>query len=337
MAFAAANNGETKESTIYATITTESKFATSGSLTSTGNSRLVYNDGTTEVYQVDEVTDIDPNSSYSYTVKTSVDWGHLDIKTYFNNTGNSDDSSKINRIRVVYRGEVTGTPIQVFQIDEETPQPNTVEFTSAKETNPYFTSETFTKYDKTPNATPAATEEVRNTAVYNNATEVVYRIDRTVFTPEPPVTYESTVNKRWPAVLATLKPQTWSQRDGTEVFSYFPTYAEEEYSGPCRAIVTETWSKEAPTGQSSVGPFLKTTPIFFSCPLFRVSIPPCLHKSQTFTGTTGTTSETWEYLTWNETIPATDQTGWVDVVISDEVSPFQGGFLNKTVTCKPPV
>ena len=297
----------------------------------------MYNDGTTEVYQVDEVTDIEPNSDYTYTVKTSVNWGHLDIKTYFNDTGTADDPDKINRIRVVYRGEAENAAIQVFQIDEETPQPNTAEFTSAKETNPYFTSETFTKYDKTPNETPATTEEVRNTAVYNNATEVVYRIDRTVFTPEPPVTYESTVNKRWPAVLQELKPQKWSQRDGTEVFSYFPIYTEEEYNGPCRATVTETWSKEAPTGQSSVGPFLKTTPVFFSCPLFRVSIPPCLHGAQTFSGTTGTTSDTWEYLTWNETIPATPQTGWVDVVVTDEVSPFQGGFLKKTVTCKPPV
>ena len=212
-AFKAAENGETKESTIYATITTKSKFASSGSVTSTGNSRLVYNDGTTEVYQVDEVTDIEPNSDYTYTVKTSVDWGHLDIKTYFNDTGTADDPDKINRIRVVYRGEAENAAIQVFQIDEETPQPKTAEFTSAKETNPYFTSETFTKYDKTPNETPATTEEVRNTAVYNNATEVVYRIDRTVFTPEPPVTYESTVNKRLASrATGTKAPKMVSER-----------------------------------------------------------------------------------------------------------------------------
>jgi len=337
LVFKAAENGETKESTIYATITTTSKFATSGALTSTGNSRLVYNDGTTEVYQVDEVTEIDPNETYTYTVISSVDWGHLEVKTYFNQTGVAEDPNKINRIRAVYRGEVTGASIQVFQIDEETPVPDTAEFTSSKETNPYFTRETFTKYDKTPNSTPAPTEEVRNTAVYNNATDVIYRIDRTVFTPEPAVTYESTVNKKWPAVLGGLTPQKWSQRDGTDVFSYFPTYIQEEYSGPCRASVTETWSKEAPTGQSSVGPFLKTTPVFFSCPLFRVSIPPCLHTAQTFSGTTGTTSDQWEYLVWNETIPATEQTNWVNVVISDEVSPFQGGFLQKTITCYPPV
>jgi hypothetical protein len=330
-------NGETKESTIYATITTKSKFATNGDLTSTGNSRLVYNDGTTQVYQVDEVTNIEPNSDYQYTVNSSVPWGHLRIKTYFNATGIASDINKINRIRSVYRGEVSGSSVQVFQIDEETPVPNTVEFTSAKETNEYFISETFTKYDKAPNSSPANDEEVRNTSVYNNSTEVVYRIDRTVFTPEPTITYESTVNKRWPAVLEQLHPKTFFRRDGTDVFSYFPTYKEEEYSGPCRAIVTETWSKEAPTGQSSVGPFLKTTPVFYVTPLFRVSIPPCLHQAITFTGTTGTTSEEWEYNTWDDTIPATSQTQWVDVVISDEVSPFQGGFLKKTVTCKPPV
>jgi len=337
LAFKSADNGETKESTIYATITTKSKFATEGDLTSTGNSRLVYNDGTTEVYQVDEVTDIEPNSDYEYAVNSSVPWGHLEIRTYFNDTGVASDANKINRIRAVYRGEVSGSSVQVFQIDEETPVPNTVEFTSAKETNQYFISETFTKYDKTPNSSPANNEEVRNTSVYNNSTDVVYRIDRTVFSPEPSITYESTVNKRWPAVLEQLHPKTFFRRDGTDVFSYFPTYKEEEYSGPCRAIVTETWSKEAPTGQSSVGPFLKTTPVFYVTPLFRVSIPPCLHQAITFTGTTGTTSEEWEYNTWDDTIPATSQTQWVDVVISDEVSPFQGGFLKKTVTCKPPV
>jgi len=336
-AFEEADNGETKEATIYATITTKSKFASSGELNSTGNSRLVYNDGTTEVYQLDEVTEIVANDDYNYTVKTSVDWGHLEVKTYFNKTGTADAPDKINRIRVVYRGEAEGDGVQVFQIDEETPVPNTKEFTSAKETNQYFISETFTKYDKTPKSDPAKNEEVRNTSVYNNSTEVVYRIDRTVFTPEPPVTYESTVNKRWPAVLTGLEKQLWSQRDGTEVYSYFPTYSDEEYSGPCRAIVTETWTKEAPTGQSSVGPFLATTPVFFACPLFRVSIPPCLHGSHQFKGTTGTTSDTWEYLTWDSTVEATPQTSWVDVVISDEVSPFQGGFLKKTITCKPPV
>ncbi len=337
LSFKANDNGETKESTIYATITTKSTFSTNGDLTSTGNSRLVYNDGTTQVYQVDQVTNIEPNSDYEYTVNSSVPWGHLRIKTYFNATGIASDINKINRIRSVYRGEVSGSSVQVFQIDEETPVPNTVEFTSAKETNQYFISETFTKYDKTPNSSPANDEEVRNTSVYNNSTEVVYRIDRTVFSPEPAITYESTVNKRWPAVLAGLSEKIFSRRDGTSVYSYFPTYEQEEYSGPCRAIVTETWSKEAPTGQSSVGPFLKTTPVFYVTPLFRVSIPPCLHRDIPFIGTTGTTSEEWEYLTWNDTIPATPQTSWVDVVISDEVSPFQGGFLKKTVTCKPPV
>jgi hypothetical protein len=336
-AFKSADNGETKESTIYATITTKSKFATNGNLTSTGNSRLVYNDGTTEVYQVDEVTDIDPNSAYEYTVNSSVPWGHLQIRTYFNDTGVANDDNKINRIRAVYRGEVSGSSVQVFQIDEETPVPNTTEFTSAKETNQYFISETFTKYDITPNASPANNEEVRNTSVYNNSTEVVYRIDRTVFTPESTVTYESTVNKRWPAVLLGLSKKTFRQRDGTEITSFFPTYTEEEYSGPCRAIVSETWSKEPPAEQSTVGPFLKTTPVFYVTPLFRVSIPPCLHGAINFKGTTGTTSDTWEYLTWDDTIPATSQKQWVDVVISDEVSPFQGGFLKKTVTCKPPV
>jgi len=288
------------------------------------------------VYEVSEVTDIEANTTLNYTYINSTNWGHLEIKTYYNDNGAADDPNKINRIRVVYRGEVTGTATIVYQIDQETPVPNTTEFTSAKETNPYFVSETFTKYDKTPNNVAANNEEVRNTAVYNNKNEVVYRIDRTVFTPEPAVTYNSTVRSSWPAVLGSLEKRTWTKRDGTEIAQYVPKYKRESYDGAAEATVTETWSKEAPTQPTTIGPFLQPSPVIFVCPLFSVNIKACLHPAIALVGTTGTTTE-WDYLTWNENFPATKEVDWVDRTITNEVSPFQGGFLQKKVIIKPPL
>ena len=331
-------NGTTKEANIFATITTESHFETSGDLgDSTGNSRLVYNDGSTQVYQVDKVTDIVANEDYTYTVNSSVEWGHLEIRTYFNSTGEPEDADKINRVRVVYRGESEGSATVVFQIDEETPVPNTTEFTSAAQTTTYFKSETFTKYDTTPNNEPDNNEEVTNRAVYNNVSEVIYRVDRTVFTPEPAITYHSTVTATWPAVLGSLDKRTWERRDGTEVAQYVPKYSREGYRGPCASTVTETWTKSEPAAESTVGPFLQTSPIIFVTPIFQVNIKDCLHGDITFVGTTGTGSAEWEYLTWDDTFPATPQKDWVDVTITDEVSPFQGGFLRRTVVITPPI
>jgi len=151
------------------------------------------------------------------------------------------------------------------------------------------------------------------------------------------VVAETSKTNDFPPVLANLSQQTWNYKDGTSTTGFAPVWESNKWSGPCKATITETWSEDVPTNTVTIDQLIPT-PIYMDTPLFKIRIGPCLHGSINITGTTGTTSDIWEYITWNETFPATTPaTLPATLTIKDEVSQVGDGWLRRTIALTPPV
>jgi hypothetical protein len=150
--------------------------------------------------------------------------------------------------------------------------------------------------------------------------------------------YRSMINYSWPAVLDSVSFMIWPLRDseGTTSREYPQVkYKKQSYRGLCEAKITEVWTKSSPS--ISFTPLI-ATPIHYSCPFFSVNIPPCLHKKARISANIGNKDPKWK---WNigtdrefEATPHTDWPG--EIVIDVNPTPYEGGYLTKTVTCLAP-
>ena len=123
----------------------------------------------------------------------------------------------------------------------------------------------------------------------------------------------------------------------TAYIGFSAVYEKDSYRGSCKTEITETWTEDPPTGVSSVDGQMNPTPIVYITPLFKCTIGSCLHGSITISGTTGTGSEEWEFLTFNKTFPATNQTTWpATVVAKDESFQASNGWVRRKVTVTAP-
>jgi hypothetical protein len=209
----------------------------------------------------------------------------------------------------------------------------TTEYVSFQEEDVYRKREIKTSYTKT---TPVATKNQVATSVYSDKVDTVWKLDTTTFTPKPQVSYDSTIEQDWPAVLSGLTFQTWPKRDGTNETSVVATYSRDSYRGPCKCTVTEIWSEDPPNG-GAVNGAMFPTPLSYATPLFRISVESCLHPSIKVTGTTGTSSEEWEFITYDHTFSQTTPTDWPSEITAQDVAiQASGGWLRRTVTVSQP-
>lgn len=148
-------------------------------------------------------------------------------------------------------------------------------------------------------------------------------------------TYTTSQNYSWPAVLSGVSLSIWTRKDGGEDRFVFPDFSEEAYSGPCKAIVAQTFSKTAPTpGAPNV---MMPLPIDITSPMFSLNLGPTLHAGAEIDLTTGTSHPVYEYGAATFTIYETSPTSWPSfITASDEVEPFRGGYLRTIVTVYPP-
>lgn len=150
-------------------------------------------------------------------------------------------------------------------------------------------------------------------------------------------TYFTTVNYSWPAVLSPGLGQfdTWEKRAGGSQKYFSPIYTKNAYSGPCRAMIVETFSS-SPTG-GNTAKAMQPLAINISNPYYSISIDATLHPNSSFEITNGTTDPEFEYTIASYNIPATTPTARpTEIVASDEVKPFRGGYLRQITTVYAP-
>lgn len=148
--------------------------------------------------------------------------------------------------------------------------------------------------------------------------------------------YETSVNYSFPSVLSSIATDVWERRSGgLEPYSR-PVYSKHGYSGPCRAVVSVSWSKAAPSIPALSAP-PRPLPISYASPIASISIPPSLHAAFNVSLTNGTSDKVYVYTAGTYSFPATNYTDWPSsLIVKASSKPFRGGWLLETVTVYSP-
>lgn len=146
------------------------------------------------------------------------------------------------------------------------------------------------------------------------------------------MTYQTTEDFLWPAVLGTIDTELYERRSGgTDAFPLIKMLRE-AYRGPCKAVVTLKWN----AGPTSVATPSQMCPVGvdYACPYYRLSVPDCLHPYIELKTDIGTTDPDYRpHGGFLSTFEETNYTDWpASILAVSEQSPFRGGFLQKTVT-----
>ena len=151
--------------------------------------------------------------------------------------------------------------------------------------------------------------------------------------PITTLSYDSTINYSWPAVLDYVDMLSWSLLDGSSS-RYYPrlVWKRNAYNGPTRVTIKETWSKNPPTVPEIVT--LETTAVLFACPLYSVNTGPCLHEEAWFNCGFGTNDPVWKWQNVVRSTSATEYTDWPTdpFIAAATVTNTNGGFLLRTLT-----
>lgn len=146
--------------------------------------------------------------------------------------------------------------------------------------------------------------------------------------------YFTTVDYGWPAELDSDIIgfiDTWEKKEGGSQKYFQPVFTKNQYRGPCRAQIVETFSLVP--SSSSTASAMNPLPINFSNPFFSISVGPTLHAGTVVSFTNGTTDPEFEYTIANypieETVPVSRP---AQIVAADEVKPFRGGYLRQVTT-----
>ena len=146
------------------------------------------------------------------------------------------------------------------------------------------------------------------------------------------LSYNTTINYYFPPVLETPTFDMWEKRSGAKTWVPYIRYKEKRgpYRGPCKAVVTVTWSATSNAIDNVDAPMLPT-PISVSTPYFKLNVGETLHGFVNVEVSNGTEDQTYKYTAGNYPFDATNHTDWPDsLVISSTSKKFRGGFLKET-------
>jgi len=132
------------------------------------------------------------------------------------------------------------------------------------------------------------------------------------------ITYE------WPPVLTALDFVTWTRKDGRTVIQPIVRY-KQGFSEPQTVRVRQWWQKNQP--QVIVPVSMISEGIQFWCPLYNISIPPCLHSTVVLRCNIGSSDPDWAPQSFVQSFPATNVTDWPESIVWTESKPYLGGYL----------
>lgn len=149
--------------------------------------------------------------------------------------------------------------------------------------------------------------------------------------------YQTYQNYSWPAVLDFVEMMDWDRRDGGTEIRPRVQWLRYAYSGPCRALVVESWS----SSQMALDTVevMRPLPVSYSCPAYQISIPASLHSDLAFRCDFGSNHSVYEENVGSERVfLATTDVDWpTSLVVTSVQRPYRGGFLKRTITVYPPL
>lgn len=143
--------------------------------------------------------------------------------------------------------------------------------------------------------------------------------------------WEDVINYSWPDVLDFINFFTFPSSSGSvKSIGSRPVWKRQRYDGPCRARITETWTKDPPI-PPVIEPMLPQE-VQYSSPLLSVNVPPCLHAAFPIVSTPGTQHPSLGFYVYEEFYEATNLLDWPEVhIASFTVRPAMGGYLSRMV------
>ena len=162
--------GQEKNEQIYASITTNKFYRTSGDvLTETGSSRVIYDDGTTQVYEVSEEFVVAKEGGDAGQTKDEQIYATITTNSKFSSS--SAVGTDTGRSRVVYRGG----GVTIYQVDEETVvAKEDGDAGQAIEEQIYATITTNSKFSS---SSAVGTDTGRSRVVYRGGGVTIYQVD----------------------------------------------------------------------------------------------------------------------------------------------------------------
>lgn len=141
--------------------------------------------------------------------------------------------------------------------------------------------------------------------------------------------YYTNVDYYWPPVLGSIIYNSWPRISGQLDIYPAVKFDKEGYSGPCRCLVSRTWSP-TPFTIAQVEQMLPER-MSVSTPYYALNVPETLHPAWIFTSSSGTEDPVYEYVTFSDSFPATSPTDWPATITAyDSQDPFRGGYLRTT-------
>lgn len=140
-------------------------------------------------------------------------------------------------------------------------------------------------------------------------------------------TFSTNDNYSWPPVLDTFELLDWDRRDGgTDIFPAVRMNPE-GYSGPCKTVVTRTWSPTPFTINAVT--ILQPTRIYYASPFFTMNVSECLHGLIAVQCDIGNSDPVYDQNVGSTRyFSATNETSWPATITAyDDQVPFRGGYL----------
>jgi hypothetical protein len=324
------NAGQEKEKRPYAELTTNKKYATAGDVKTTlGSSNVVWTDGQTSIYEVNEITakpltnnkpgDEQQHSLFG-TVKT--------VKTY----GRTPElgSGEIGATNVVW---TDGANTIYEKSVASFLSVNRNEYTSAYSKDDTAAVERVnTKFSEKP--TDSREDNYTSKLVYSDGKKYVYEIQETKIEPNNKE-WDELVNYEWPSVLTNFWVETIESKNTAGLFYYFPRMLfKQGFTGPQRAKVKQWWQKSKPFIPKPI--IMVPSGTTFRSTFYDFTLPPCLHPKMTLGGTIGSRNPEYKVAVDRMVLPATNYTDWPKEVSWTETKLYKGGFLCTQTTIESP-
>jgi len=324
------NAGQEKEKRPYDELTTNKKYDTTGNVrTDLGSSNVVWTDGQTSIYEVNEITakpltnnkpgDEQQHSLFG-TVKT--------VKTYVRNPELA--SGEIGATNVVWTdGATTIYEKSVASFLSV----NRTEYTSAYSKDDTAAVERVnTKFSEKP--TDSREDNYTSKLVYSDGKKYVYEIQETKIEPNNKE-WDELVNYEWPSVLTNFWVETVESKNTAGLFYYFPRMLfKQGFTGPQRAKVKQWWQKSKPVIPKPI--IMVPSGTTFRSTFYDFTLPPCLHPKMTLGGTIGSRNPEYKVALDQMVLPATNFTDWPKEVSWTETKLYKGGFLCTQTTIESP-
>jgi hypothetical protein len=294
-----------------------------------GSSNVVWTDGQTSIYEVNEITakpltngkpgDEQQHSLFG-TVKT--------LKTYVQKPELA--SGEIGATNVVW---TDGTNTIYEKAVTSVLSVNRNEYTSAYSKDDTAAVERVnTKFSEKP--TDSREDNYTSKLVYSDGKKYVYEIQETKIEPNNKE-WEELVNYEWPSVLTNFWVETIESKNTAGLFYYFPRMLfKQGFTGPQRAKVKQWWQKSKPAIPEPI--IMVPSGTTFRSTFYDFTLPPCLHPRMTLGGRIGTKNPEYKVAVDQMVLPATNFTDWPKQVSWTETKLYKGGFLCTQTTIESP-